>query len=171
MYIANVKDTDFVTGEETSTRRIVAIKKVKADTFFQVYADNLLYFLEIEPASARKIAAYLFKEAKYDEGYVDVSNHLKKKICKELNIVLQTFRNGIKVLLDKKVIFSSGDDKYYINPNIAWRGTLQAREDLKNVEGFKVILEPVQDLQKEMSKEPYSDFNIEPNLNFEDNRE
>ena len=54
MYIQNIRRTDINSGETFETRKIIAIKKAKGDSFFQMCADNLLYFLDIEPGTARK---------------------------------------------------------------------------------------------------------------------
>ena len=144
MYVENIRVTDINTGEVCETRKIIAIKKAKGDSFFQMYADNLLYFLDIEPGTARKVAGYLFKEAKYDEGYVDISPYLRGKMLEELGITYETYRKCIKTLCEKEIIYNQGKGRYLINPNIAWRGSLESRELLKT-RGLKLTLEPSDD--------------------------
>jgi hypothetical protein len=143
MFIETIKETDINTGEVIETKKIVAIKKITGDSFLQMYTDNLLYFLEIEPASVRKIAGLLFVEARFDQGWVDIGSYVKKHICETLGITLQTFRNGLKVLLDKKILIHKEGDRYYINPDIAWKGSLQSKQRLLEAEAIKLSIEPV----------------------------
>ena len=137
MYVENIRVTDINTGEVCETRKIIAIKKAKGDSFFQMYADNLLYFLDIEPGTARKVAGYLFKE-------VDISPYLRGKMLEELGITYETYRKCIKVLCEKEIIYNQGKGRYLINPNIAWRGSLESRETLK-ARGLKLTIEPSED--------------------------
>jgi predicted transcriptional regulator len=119
--------TDRSTGEVFQhVDRKKKVYKVKKDKFFMTY---LTFSGSGLSGKEMTILSELCMNAKYNEGYCDLSSSIRAKICEDT----ETKPNHLSVILgqlEKKGFIKRKKSECHINPEYFWRGANEMRDKI-----------------------------------------
>lgn len=141
-------ETGVVTGSMTTEKKFVY--SVESDRFYMTFIDFAAPIYKLSSASAKSVLQWMCCNAEFNTGVVLLPSPRMKDMSNELNLPMQTIYNNLTQL--KKLGLITGErGQFMLNPEIFWKGDMQARRDLLAASGstFNVT------------------FSIAPNENFE----
>lgn len=103
--------------------------KVKEDTFYMTFIDYISPLYGLKPDKARELLVWMCSNAEYNTGKVSMPTAARKKITEELDISSNSITNYLRKLKELKLI-SGEKGEFIINPQVFWKGELNARKAL-----------------------------------------
>lgn len=121
------------TGEVfTFTTSKVFSVKTSSENYFITFIEHLGGFYNITTKTDIALVGLLCSLAEFNTGKVLLNTTRRTEICAQLGIDKPYLSRCLKKLRDRGILQGSSDT-FNINPNLFWKGSLQAREEyLKN---------------------------------------
>ena len=141
-------ETGEVTGSITTEKKYVY--NLDPDKFYMTFIDFAAPIYKLNSDSAKNVLQWMCCNAEFNTGTVYLTPARLEEMSKYLDIPKQSIYNNI-VKLKKLGLVSGERGTFLINPEIFWKGDMQARRQLLEASGntLSVI------------------FSIAPNENFD----
>lgn len=125
--VINPETGELVTLESSK----ITQKKIKEDSFYMTFIDFISPFINGLKTSdnARRVLTWLCSNAEFNTGKVSLTTSSRNRLCKELEISSNTLTNNLRKLKENNLI-SGEKGEFYIDPQIFWKGDLNARRKL-----------------------------------------
>ncbi|HGJ5867562.1 MULTISPECIES: replication/maintenance protein RepL [Arsenophonus] len=108
------------TGEITYESKVVKFRLPKEPPYVKLYIDDLSKLMNFNDGT-QKLIHHLIARLDY-EGHITLNPVLRKKICEELSIKEQTFRNYLRELVKNKIIIRVANNYFKANPYLFAKG-------------------------------------------------
>lgn len=138
----NTLTTREIVDPETGEIQVVETSKtfttkVNSETFYMTFLEFAGPILGLNPSACRDLLVKMLDMAEYNTGKVSLSTAARKRLCEELKVTNNSITNYLKKLKDSKLI-SGEKGEFIINPQIFWKGELNARKQLLKDANIKI---------------------------------
>lgn len=113
---------------EVTTQKTYSIK-VDSEKFFMTFIETIAPMYKLKSITDLKLMIKFCTVAEFNTGQIVISPALRRKICQELEISTNMFSMALKSLNSKNLIYGE-KGTYYINPQLHWKGTMDARNQI-----------------------------------------
>ena len=119
---------DTSTGEVLTTSKKFAVRQT-VEEFYMTFINFIKPFYELTSGTDIKLLTWMCTKAEYNTGRVLITPDIRKEIVILLGVTAQQISNSITALKNKNLLKGSRGT-YYINPEIYWKGSMDARKGL-----------------------------------------
>lgn len=123
--------------EEVITSEKKFVYDINTDSFFMTFIDFMAPLLEIKGRNTKTLLSWMCANAEYNTGKIYIPAPRIKQLSQNLNITKQCIYNGF-VELKKLGLITGERGAFQLNPEIFWKGDIQARKRLLESNGNKV---------------------------------
>lgn len=124
-------------GEEEVTYSKQYTVKIDSDKFYMVFIESIARLFQVKSATDRAILDYMMTVSDFNTNKVRLVADDRKLLADSLGISLQAVSNSISNLRKLKVI-SGEKGLYFVNPDLMWKGSSEARNQLLRDKGLEL---------------------------------
>ena len=129
-------DTDYATGEITSSEKITVFRLPKEPAYVKLYLNDLALIIKLKNGPKRLLHDLLMR-MDY-EGYISLNPVIRERIRQNLNIAEQTLRNYLQDLKKSGFLLPIGTNCFKMNPNYFakgdWHNVFRLRKEYAGME-------------------------------------
>lgn len=119
---------DQSTGEVVTTSKKFAVKQ-SVEEFYMTFINFIKPFYELTSGTDIKLLTWMCTQAEYNTGRVLITPDVRREIIELLGVTGQQVSNSISSLKKKNLLIGNRGT-YYLNPEIYWKGSMDARKGL-----------------------------------------
>lgn len=136
IHVAETVDTNYSTGEITSSEKVTVFRLPKEPAYVKLYIDDIASVINLKNGPTGLLHVLVMR-MDY-EGYISLNPVIRDRIKKTLKIAEQTLRNYLQDLKKSGFLLPLGTNCFKVNPNYFakgdWHSVFKQRKEYAGLE-------------------------------------